>query len=81
LIISFEDIGNILKVKCQDDLYKERKIMKTLQLPEQLAQKVLDYLTLQPYKDVYILVAELMQLQTIEPLPPISYKNEDNKEA
>jgi hypothetical protein len=51
--------------------------MKTFQLPESTAQKVLDYLANQPYKDVYILVAEMMKLQPLEPNPPLAYENKE----
>jgi len=49
--------------------------MKTFQLPESTAQKILDYLTNQPYKDVYVLVAEIMQLK--EANPPMAYENKE----
>jgi len=51
--------------------------MKIFQLPESTAQKVLDYLAKQPYNEVYLLIPELMQLQSIEPNPPIPYKKVD----
>jgi hypothetical protein len=55
--------------------------MKTFTLPESTAQKVIDYLVKRPYDEVYALIAALMQLQTIEPHPPIPYKNENKTEG
>jgi hypothetical protein len=54
--------------------------MKTFLLPEPVAQKTIDYLVKRPYDEVYLLIAELMQLQTIEPTLPLVYKEKPKEE-
>ena len=40
-----------------------------LEISKELAQNILNYLVTQPYKDVAKLIAEIMQLQPILPIP------------